>query len=208
MFKHSKFAQCFIIATYSSAIAASITLLILVLLNRSFITPLSALSERVNLVGCPVHSLTKFWYLYIPAFSLHTVLYIFTLIQVLSCRNSPKALLIRRLHRDGGFFYLVVVAAVGYTEIGSAMLQDPATNIPAIFAGFLLAATSISISRVMLSFHELAEYLKNDPNRLGFVNNIPLQKVNWTKGNNDGEFLVVGSDGPRVPSSPRSPLSE
>lgn len=44
----------------------------------------------------------------------------------------------------------------------------------------------------MLSFRELADYLRNDPNRLGVVSSIPLNRVRWTKGTYDGEFLVMG----------------
>ncbi|KAF8055632.1 hypothetical protein FPV67DRAFT_1540355, partial [Lyophyllum atratum] len=194
MFEHSVIARAIIALTYGGAIVSSITTLILVLNGANLLTPLSALAEHVQLVGCPVHPMSKFWHLYIPAFSLHTVLYIFTLIRVLNCEDSPQALLIRRLHRDGGFFYLVVVAAVGYTEIGSGLFHEPGLNIPAIFANFLLAATSISISRVMLSFHDLAEHLRTDPKRLGHVNSIPLSRVNWRKGSRDGEYLVSGNE--------------
>ncbi|RDB15060.1 hypothetical protein Hypma_005443 [Hypsizygus marmoreus] len=200
MFSHSLVARCIIAFSYGAAIVSSITLLTLVLGGASLLTPLSVLAEVADLVGCPVQTETKFWHLYIPAFLLHTILYVFTLIRVLSCDDSPQALLIRRLHRDGGFFYLVVIAAVGYTEVGSGLFDHPGINIPAVFANFLLAATSISISRVMLSFRQLAEHIRNNPNRLGTVNSIPLSRVNWRKGSRDGEYLVTGSDQRSIPS--------
>ncbi|KAG6830488.1 hypothetical protein H0H92_000496 [Tricholoma furcatifolium] len=89
---------------------------------------------------------------------------------------------------------LVMIGAVGYTEIGSGLFTHPGINIPAIFANLILVATSISISRVMLSFHDLAEHLRNNPNRLGHINSIPMNRVNWRKGSRDGEYVVTGTD--------------
>ncbi|KAG6916720.1 hypothetical protein DXG01_005600 [Tephrocybe rancida] len=194
MFEHNLIARTIIAFTYGAAIVSTITALALVMVGAVLLKPLSTLAQVVDLVGCPVRTMTDFWHLYIPAFSLHTVLYIFTLIRVLNCDDSPQSLLIKRLHRDGGFFYLVVIGAVGYTEIGSGLFHNPGINIPAIFANFLLAATSISISRVMLSFHDLADHLRNDPNRLGHINSIPMNRVNWRKGSREGEYLVTGND--------------
>jgi hypothetical protein len=100
MFSHSNLARAIISITYLGAIVSTIAILILLLNGRPLLTPLSTLAEHVDLVGCPVHVMTRFWHLYLPAFTLHTVLYIFTLIRVLNCENSPQALLIRRLHRE------------------------------------------------------------------------------------------------------------
>jgi hypothetical protein len=100
LFSHSVVARFIITSSYLAAIIATIVLEYNILHGRSFLTPLAALAERVTLVGCPVHQITLFWHLFLPAFSLHTILYIFTLIRVLSCEDSPQALLIRRLHRE------------------------------------------------------------------------------------------------------------
>lgn len=69
---------------------------------------------------------------------------------------------------------------------------------------FILAATSVSISRVMLSFHALAEHLRNDPSRIGMVNSIPLNRVNWKRGPHVGEFLVVSEDNSPIIESRRN----
>ncbi|KAH0589807.1 hypothetical protein H2248_000002 [Termitomyces sp. 'cryptogamus'] len=194
LFEHSRTARLIIAITYGAAIIATITTLVLVMVDAMLLKPLSTLSQVVDLVGCPIRPQTTFWRIYISAFALHTVLYIFTLVRVRNCENSLQAPLIKRLHRDGGLFYLVVIGAVGYTEIGSGLIHHPAINIPANFANLLLAATSVSISRVMLSFHDLAEFLRNNPGRLGHVNAIPMNHVNWRKGSRDGEYLVTGND--------------
>ncbi|KAF8515199.1 hypothetical protein JB92DRAFT_3115082 [Gautieria morchelliformis] len=191
LFSHSTVARFIIAGSYVVSITATIVLEYNALHGRPLLTPLAALAERVALVGCPVHQMKLMWHLFLPAFSLHTVLYIFTLIRVLSCEDSPQALLIRRLHRDGGFFYLVVIAAVGYTEIGAGLSNIPTITIPAVFANFILVATSISISRVMLSFHTLADHIRNDPSRR-VVNGIPLSRVTHAKrGSNHEEHLVM-----------------
>jgi len=195
MFEHSLVARVIIASTYLGAIAATIALEIQLFKDILLVRTLSALAEVVHLVGCPVVTETGFWHLYIPAFTLHSVLYIFTFIRVLGSDGSPQALLIKRLHRDGGYFYLVVIVTVAYSEIGTGLSHTPGINIPAVFANFLMAATATSVSRVMLSFHDLAEHLRNDPNRLGHINSIPLNRVNWRKGSRDGEFLVTTNDG-------------
>ncbi|KNZ71284.1 hypothetical protein J132_00076 [Termitomyces sp. J132] len=136
LFEHSRTARLIIAITYGAAIIATITTLVLVMVDAMLLKPLSTLSQVVDLVGCPIRPQTTFWRIYISAFALHTVLYIFTLVRVRNCENSLQAPLIKRLHRDGGLFYLVVIGAVGYTEIGSGLIHHPAINIPANFAKF------------------------------------------------------------------------
>lgn len=61
-----------------------------------------------------------------------------------------------------------------------------------IIDSFLLAITSISISRLMLSFHELAEHLRHDPNRPTVVGT--MNYVGSVRGSRAGESLVVKPD--------------
>ncbi|KAG6856381.1 hypothetical protein H0H87_005078 [Tephrocybe sp. NHM501043] len=100
MFEHNLIARIIIAFTYAAAIVSTITALALVMVGTVLLKPLDTLAHVVDLVGCPVRTMTDFWHLYIPAFSLHTVLYIFTLIRVLNCDDSPQSPLIRRLHRE------------------------------------------------------------------------------------------------------------
>ncbi|KAF8060632.1 hypothetical protein FPV67DRAFT_1510850, partial [Lyophyllum atratum] len=97
MFEHSVIARAIIALTYGGAIVSSITTLILVLNGANLLTPLSALAEHV---GCPVHPMSKFWHLYIPAFLVaHIAIYLHADTS-LKLRGLTPALLIRRLHRD------------------------------------------------------------------------------------------------------------
>lgn len=100
LFSHSLIARIIITSSYIASIIVTIVLEYSVFHGRSLLTPLDTLGTVVHLVGCPVHPMTRFWNLFLPAFSLHTILYIFTLIRVLSCEDSPQALLIKRLHRE------------------------------------------------------------------------------------------------------------
>lgn len=95
---------------------------------------------------------------------------------------------LKRLRRDGGLFFVVVVISVGLSGIGAFLTDSPIVNVPAIYSNFMLCITSISVSRVMLSIHSLAANLGTDPEWL--LNNVELSRVRWTKGAHDGELIV------------------
>ena len=52
----------------------------------------------------------------------------------------------------------------------------------------MLSATSVAVSRLILSLHSLAANLAVDPKWL--LNNAELSRVRWRKGARDGELIV------------------
>lgn len=100
MFSHSFLVRTIVVAVHVISIVSTVTILALLLNGRSLLTPLFSLEQYVHLKGCTVHAMTGFWHLFLPALVLHTVLYLVTVMRLLSCEDSPKALLIRRLHRE------------------------------------------------------------------------------------------------------------
>ncbi|KAJ7083327.1 hypothetical protein B0H15DRAFT_421420 [Mycena belliarum] len=144
---------------------------------------------QFNIRGCRASRPPKFWRLYLPSLILHTVLYCLTAFRALRNRRIFKrAPILKRLVRDGGFFYFVVFISVLLTTIGSFLPQYPSINIPAIFSTLIVATTSIAASRVMLSIHSLAAKLGSDSAWL--LNNIELSRVPWRRGATEGEIIV------------------
>lgn len=99
-----------------------------------------------------------------------------------------EAPILKRLVRDGGFFYFVVFISILFTAIGSFLQQYPSINVPAIYSNFTVATTSVAASRVMLSIHSLAAKLGSDSAWL--LNNIELSRVPWRRGATEGEIIV------------------
>ncbi|KAJ7157381.1 hypothetical protein C8R46DRAFT_1114328 [Mycena filopes] len=144
---------------------------------------------QFHIAGCRASRPARFWRLYLPSLVLHTVLYCLTAFRALRNRRIFKdAPILKRLVRDGGFFYFVVFISVLFTAIGSFLQQDPSINVPAIFSNFTVATTSIAASRVMLSIHSLAAKLGSDSAFL--LNNIELSRVPWRRGATEGEIIV------------------
>ncbi|KAF5384930.1 hypothetical protein D9615_000989 [Tricholomella constricta] len=140
--------------------------------------------------GCKASRPPNFWRIYVPSLVLHTILYILTAVRALRNRRLLKnAPVLKRLLRDGGFFYFVVFVSVNLTAIGSLLKNHPKVNIPAIYSHFLLTTTSIAVSRVMLSIQSLAHKLGSDSAWL--LNNVELSRVGgWRRGAHEGELIV------------------
>jgi hypothetical protein len=144
---------------------------------------------KLHLYGCRATRPARFWRLWLPSLILHTLLYSLTVFRALRNRRIFKeAPILKRLLRDGGFFYFVVFISVLFTGIGSFLSQYPTINIPAIFSNFTVATTSIAASRVMLSIHSLAAKLGSDSAWL--LNNVELSRVPWRQGATEGEIIV------------------
>jgi len=158
--------------------------------------------------GCHVARPPNFWRTNLPSLILHTILYILTAYKALRNRRLLKtAPVLKRLLRDGGFFYLVVLVSVAYTSIGSTLSNFPLINIPAIFSHVLLSLTSIATSRVMFSIHSLADNIGSDSAWL--LNNAELRRLDWKQGAHEGELIIehkfvdVDDDPERKPISVR-----
>ncbi|KAK7063531.1 hypothetical protein R3P38DRAFT_3382404 [Favolaschia claudopus] len=143
----------------------------------------------LHIHGCRATRPDRFWRLWLPSLVLHTLLYSLTAFKAIKNRRTFKQTpMLKRLVRDGGFFYFVVFLSVLLTTIGSFLQQYPQINIPAIFSNFVVVTSSIAASRVMLSIHSLAAKLGSDSAWL--LNNIELSRVPWRPGAKGGEIIV------------------
>ncbi|KAJ7439977.1 hypothetical protein FB451DRAFT_1059212 [Mycena latifolia] len=144
-----------------------------------------------HVLGCRASRPPSPWRLYLPSLVLHTVLYCLTAFRALRNRRIfKKAPILKRLIRDGGFFYFVVFISVLFTTIGSFLPQYPGIRAPAhlVLCSLIVVTTSIAASRVMLSIHSLAAKLGSDSAWL--LNNIELSRVPWRRGATEGEIIV------------------
>jgi len=176
----------FVVSLVLSLVFLHLSVANLVIIN---LTDLAILFPGIRNEGCKAERPQGFWRIYLPSLVLHTILYILTAVRALRNRRLLKdAPILKRLLRDGGFFYFVVFVAVSWTAIGSLLKQSPTINIPAIYSQFLLTTTSIAVSRVMLSIHSLAHKLGSDSAWL--LNNVELSRVEWRRGAHEGELIV------------------
>ncbi|EEB95809.1 hypothetical protein MPER_05165, partial [Moniliophthora perniciosa FA553] len=144
-------------------------------------------------IGCAVPPPTNFWKLFLPALILHTLLFVLTALRAF---RTPKvfrdAPLLRRLLKDGGIFYFVVLVIVGYSAISAFFVNTPEINLPAIFSDTMLTITSVAISRLMLNLRSLAARLGYDEEWI--FNNVEIQRLNWKRGTREGEIIVEVND--------------
>jgi len=191
LFQGKMVLQCAIIAAFFASLASSFILLGLSVAQIKVIPGdfLAGLFPGYINEGCKVTRPPHIWRIFLPSLVLHTILYILTAYRALKNRHLLKqAPILKRLLRDGGFFYFVVFASVMITTVFSFLENKPRLNIPAIYSHFLLAATSIAISRVMFSIHSLAEKLGSDTAWL--LTNAQLSRVSWRKGRHSREIFV------------------
>ncbi|TFK56401.1 hypothetical protein OE88DRAFT_12702 [Heliocybe sulcata] len=140
--------------------------------------------------GCIVPPPNGLWRIWVPALILHTLLYVFTAVQAVLRRNvyGKRNVVLERLLRDGGVLYLAVLVTVGFSGIGSTRTDNPSVSTSAVYSNMMVGVVSLCMSRVMFSIHSLADNLNCDPDWL--LNHLELSRVNWKKGENDGELVV------------------
>jgi hypothetical protein len=188
LYSHSLLARVFVICVYLTTTVAAAIFITLVLLSIEAKERPVHVGQLVQAhLGCALTSSTKsLWPFFIPTLTLHTILYCMSSYRAMTAKSSTPVL--KRLRRDGGLFYLVVLISVGLSGIGAFLRHIPTVNVPAVYSNFMLAVTSASISRVMLSIHSLAAKIGTDPEWL--LSNLELSRVRWTKGSHDAELIV------------------
>ncbi|KAF8868208.1 hypothetical protein CPB85DRAFT_1366321 [Mucidula mucida] len=163
--------------------------------------------DKLRILGCRADRPHKFWRIYLPSLCLHTVLYALTAVQALRAlrnrRTFKHAPILKRLLRDGGFFYFVVFVSVGVSTVGSFMkdcaqvmnahyarthIDVVQLNVVVAYSNYLVAINSTAVARVMLSIHSLAACLGSDTAWL--LNNVELSRVGWRQGRTEGELIV------------------
>jgi len=105
LFGHSRVTRVVIIACFIITNAVSLYLAVLTGVELQVTPDLT----QIHIVGCRAMRPNAFWRLWLPALALHTVLYGMTAFRALNNRRIFKeAPMLKRLVRDGGFFYFVV----------------------------------------------------------------------------------------------------
>jgi len=191
LFQGGKIVQVGIIVGFIISLVLSLVFLYLSANPMKIIQPdaLARIFPGYRNVGCKAIRPHAFWRIWLPSLVLHSILYILTGVRALRNRRLLKdAPILKRLLRDGGFFYFVVFVSVTLTAIGSFLVQYPTINIPSIYSHFLLTTISVAVSRVMLSIHSLAHKLGSDSAWL--LSNVELSRVGWKIGAHEGELII------------------
>jgi len=191
LFQGSRWVQIGIISGFVGSVVLSVIFLYLSVKNLKIVTPdtVHNFFPGLHIKGCQAQRPPNFWRIYLPSLILHSILYVLTAMKALKNRRLLKdAPILKRLLRDGGFFYFIVFASVSFTAIGSFLNEFPKVNIPAIYSHFMLAMTSIAVSRVLFSIHSLAEKLGS--NSAWLLSNVDLSRVGWKRGAHDGEIII------------------
>ncbi|KAF9469495.1 hypothetical protein BDZ94DRAFT_1303207 [Collybia nuda] len=195
LFQGNRVVQFGIIGGFFTSIVLSLVFLYLSANHLQIIPP----SEIARVFNAPVDSFRTegcravrppmFWRVYLPSLVLHTLLYLLTAVRAMRNRRLLKdAPILKRLLRDGGFFYFIVFVSVSMTTIGAFLENAPKINIPSIYSHFMLTATSVAVSRVLFSIHSLADKIGSDSAWL--LNNVELSRVGWRRGTHEGELIV------------------
>ncbi|EGN96631.1 hypothetical protein SERLA73DRAFT_58453, partial [Serpula lacrymans var. lacrymans S7.3] len=152
----------------------------------------------------------RLWAAYLPVLFIHSVLYIFLVYRVLSCRVTiSRAPILKRFLREGGLAYLVTTVTILYSVVGSTLMNDPTVRIlipPDVDQTLVLATSAVSTTRLMLSIRSLASDLH--VNAVWLLNHAELARLNWKRGPNEGELIVEVNDLGHfeLPSMHKSPL--
>jgi len=186
LFQGSRCIQIGIILGFVGSVALS---LVFLYLSANNLVILKSEFSGIHIKGCRAERPPNFWRIYLPSLILHSILYVLTAVKALKNRRLLKdAPILKRLLRDGGFFYFIVFASVSFTAIGSFLNNVPQVNIPAIYSPFMLTMTSIAVSRVLFSIHSLADKLGS--NSAWLLSNVELSRVGWRRGAHDGEIII------------------
>jgi len=186
LFLSQKFVQYGIMVLWAISMVVSLTY---TGIAATHLDLLNGSNFALDSSGCRVARPVNFWRIFFPSLILHTILYVLTALRALRNRRVLKeAPVLKRLLRDGGLFFFVVFVSVGFTAVGSFLKDIPQINIPVIFSNYLIAVTSIAMSRIMFSIHSLASHLGSETGWL--LSNVELRRIEWKKGATEGEIIV------------------
>ncbi|KZP20908.1 hypothetical protein FIBSPDRAFT_826294 [Athelia psychrophila] len=192
LYRHSWVARLLVIISFVSCGISCCTTLYFVGREITAIA-LDSYGLDLQVLGCLITPPTGLWRVFAPVLVLHTVLYLFTAYRGLHNRSvvAEAAPVMLRLVRDGGILYFVVLGACYPASQSTNMMPSPNTETDPIFHmnSIMVAVTSVSISRIMLSIRSLTADLTSDPAVL-LLNNNELSRVSWRKGPNAGDIIV------------------
>ncbi|KAG2053359.1 hypothetical protein BDR06DRAFT_956688 [Suillus hirtellus] len=120
--------------------------------------------------------------LYLPALVVHTTMFLLTLYRF---RITPRTLqqhgMIHRFVQEGMILYSFAAGSLLYEIVRLSLVKPEDISVT-------MAATAVSICRAMLSIRCLAATYHVDPAWL--LNHAELSRVQWRRGQNEGEIYV------------------
>ncbi|KAH9926507.1 uncharacterized protein B0H18DRAFT_1006471 [Fomitopsis serialis] len=139
--------------------------------------------------GCPAPPIVEVWTIFLPYLVTQSILFVATMLPAFHLhRQGRHSQVMSRLVRDGGVFYFAFFVAAVFTTIGSIQKGNMSLLYTAVFSNFLLAVSSVSVSRLILSIRSLASQLSIDPDTL--LSTAELSRISWKRGARDGEIIV------------------
>ncbi|KAH8834394.1 hypothetical protein DL96DRAFT_1580403 [Flagelloscypha sp. PMI_526] len=157
------------------------------------ILPNAEILPGVHITGCRAGRPHHFWRMLLPGLIFHALMYGMTAFSAFQDRHLlSRAPLMKRLLRDGGIFFLVVLLSVVVTTIGSFLEESIAFNIVVIFSTYNLAINSLALSRVMLSIHSLSDNLGVNSSTSWMLSFSEMQRVQGLSrlGQSRGEIVI------------------
>ncbi|KAG1775960.1 hypothetical protein EV702DRAFT_1113974 [Suillus placidus] len=149
-----------------------------------------------------IKSPTIFALVYAPSFVDHSVLFALKVYRYMaSDRFQRRSSLLEGFLKEGFIMYACAMGSLLYTIIALS-LTNP-SQLDVYFTGLqgslVVGATIVSVCHALLSIRSISATLHVDPAWL--LNHAELSRVQWTKGNSEGEIFVEldGSSNTELP---------
>ncbi|KAG1743489.1 hypothetical protein EDB19DRAFT_567249 [Suillus lakei] len=129
--------------------------------------------------------------IYLPALVVHTTMLSLTIYRFrVSSTALPRRGIVHRFLKEGMFVYSFAAGALLYEIVALSLTKPGDTSIyySALGGEIAVATTVVSVCRAMLSIRSLAATYHVDPAWL--LNHAELSRVQWRRGDSEGEILV------------------
>lgn len=134
---------------------------------------------------------TIFAIVYVPGFVDHSVLFALKVYRYMtSDRFQRRSSLLEGFLKEGLIMYACATGSLLYTIIALSLRNPSQLDVYYIGlqGGFVVGATIVSVCHALLSIRSISATLHVDPAWL--LNHAELSRVQWTKGNSEGEIFV------------------
>ncbi|KAG1743490.1 hypothetical protein EDB19DRAFT_1698928 [Suillus lakei] len=134
---------------------------------------------------------TIFAIAYAPSLVDHSVLFALKVYRYLaSDRFQRRSSLLEGFLKEGLIMYACAMGAFLYTIIATSLINPSQLDVYSIGlqGGVVVGATIVSVCHALLSIRSISATLHVDPAWL--LNHAELSRVQWTKGNSEGEIFV------------------
>ncbi|KAG0708131.1 hypothetical protein DFH29DRAFT_893129 [Suillus ampliporus] len=129
--------------------------------------------------------------IYVPAFVDHSVLFSLKVYRYMTSDGFQKrSSLLRGFLKEGLIMYACATGSLLFTIIALSLTNVSQLDIyyAGLQGGLVVGTTIVSVCRALLSIRSISATLHVDPTWL--LNHAELSRVQWTKGDHDGEIFV------------------